>query len=367
MQVQLGNPTPVVCDVDHSGAHTGHHPHDLGGAPAVTYATIPEGDDETGTPLYGFDPAVDLAQLALDVLRSRDGIGKHAGHEALMSVISPAGMVAHHHGPAGVSWVKADNPDFARVLGSFFNCPVLDPDDRSYEDTHYTLAGPPGVVPGARLDLRMNITQNGRDIWARNMGGGAVGAVGTATGTTATTLTNSGAGYTTNQFAGMRIVTSTAWMNVISNTATAITGDRWYSPATPGGVAASTPGSTATYAIIDGGAPAWFMGLSADTGTPASPSTATSLASEIVTAGGGLVRKICPYAHTASANTFTLTPVFTANGSDSLPVTIAKAGVFDSMVVATAATMLFETLISTTATLSASGDALTITETVTGT
>lgn len=88
----------------------------------------------------------------------------------------------------------------------------------------------------------------------------------------------------------------------------------------------------------------------------------TVLTGEIVTAGGGLLRAAATYAHTASATTYTLTKTFTANGSDALPVTIAKIGIFDA---ASAGNMVFETLLSATATLSASGDTLTVTETVT--
>lgn len=102
------------------------------------------------------------------------------------------------------------------------------------------------------------------------------------------------------------------------------------------------------------------MALTANAGAPASGDT--TLTGEIATASGGLIRKICPYAHTTSAASYTLTPVFTANGSDSLPVTLAKIGVFNSL---TSGQMLFETLLTTTATLSAVGDAVTITETVT--
>ena len=53
--------------------------------------------------------------------------------------------------------------------------------------------------------------------------------------------------------------------------------------------------------------------------------------------------------------------VFTANGSDALPVTIAKRGIFDA---ASAGNLVFETLVSPTATLSASGDSLTLTDTI---
>ena len=70
---------------------------------------------------------------------------------------------------------------------------------------------------------------------------------------------------------------------------------------------------------------------------------------------------------TQLATTYTRTPVWTANGSDSLPVTIAKMGVFCSMVVSAVLAMMFETLLSASASLSSVGDQLTVTETVTGT
>ena len=57
-----------------------------------------------------------------------------------------------------------------------------------------------------------------------------------------------------------------------------------------------------------------------------------------------------------------MTKTFTANGSDSLPVTIGKVGVFNA---ASGGTMPWSSLLSPTATISASGDALTVTETIT--
>ena len=371
MYVELGNAAPVQCVIDGT-SHT-HKPLDTGGAPAVTYLAIPDGDHADGSKLYGYDPSVDLNAVARHLLTAPDGITRLPGHEALLVVTHPAGMMAHHTAAGGPSWVKSDDAAFAALVAGFYNVPVLEPGDGSYEDTHVTMAGGPGVVPGAAADAQMNITQNGRDMWARALGGGQVGATGQATGSSATTLTNSGASWTVNQWAGCTVyasVSATAMVFgiVVSNTSTALTVDQWYTVATPGGGAGSTPSSTATYVIIQGNSPAWFMGLSTSTTALGTPSTNTSLPSEITTAGGGLVRKICPYAHTASANTYTLTPVYTANGSDSLPVTIGSIGVFDSMVVSDAtSTMLFNSILATTATLSASGDQLTITETVTGT
>lgn len=200
---------------------------------------------------------------------------------------------------------------------------------------------------------------SGNDIEARNLGGDIAGDTGTSTGATATTLTDSGKSWTTNAWTGHLVCTGSVYGVVVSNTATALTVDRWYTPSTPGGAAASTP-STGTYVIPPGGAPVWYMALTANA-TAASASD-TSLTAEITTAGGGLIRKLVTYAHTTGASTYTLTGTFTANGSDSLPVTIAKIGTFNSI---TSGQMLHETLLSATATLSASGDPVTVTQTIT--
>jgi hypothetical protein len=103
------------------------------------------------------------------------------------------------------------------------------------------------------------------------------------------------------------------------------------------------------------------MALTANVTAPAAGDT--TLTGEITTAGGGLVRAAAAYAHTAAASTYTLTKTFTANGTDALPVTIGKMGLFDAS--PSGGNMPFETLISPTVTLSASGDAITVTETVT--
>lgn len=202
---------------------------------------------------------------------------------------------------------------------------------------------------------------SGNDVLARALGGDVAGDTGTSTGTTATTLTDSGKSWTTNAFAGHLVATGGVYGVVVSNTATALTIDRWYAPATPGGAAGSTP-STGTYVILPGNGPAWYMAVTANSTSPSASDT--TLTGEITTSGGGLVRKLATYAHTGGTNTYTLTATFTANGSDSLPVTLAKIGVFNSIVGSTGL-MLFETLLSATATLSSSGDNVTITETVT--
>lgn len=103
-----------------------------------------------------------------------------------------------------------------------------------------------------------------------------------------------------------------------------------------------------------------YIALTANSGSPAAGDT--TLTGEIATGGGGLIRAQATYAHTGGTATYTLTKTFTANGSDSLPVTVAKIGVFNA---SSGGSMPWTSLLSATATLSAVGDALTITETIT--
>lgn len=101
-----------------------------------------------------------------------------------------------------------------------------------------------------------------------------------------------------------------------------------------------------------------FMALSATSGESAAH---TALAGEITTASGGLIRAGATYAHTGGASTYTLTHTFTANGSDALPVTVKQVGVLNASSVGTLA---FEKIITDTL-FAASGDAATVTYTVT--
>lgn len=103
-----------------------------------------------------------------------------------------------------------------------------------------------------------------------------------------------------------------------------------------------------------------YIALTANSTAPGAGDT--TLTAEIATGGGGLIRATATYAHTNGQATYTLTKTFTSNGSDSLPVTVAKIGVFNA---SSSGSLVYETLLSSTAVLSASGDALTVTETVT--
>jgi hypothetical protein len=201
---------------------------------------------------------------------------------------------------------------------------------------------------------------SGNDAQACAMGGDLAGTTGTATATSATSLTNSGASFGT--YTGHVVVAGTVYGVIVSNTGTVLTIDQWYNPGSPGGSAGSTPGSTSSYVVLPGQAPYWYIAITTDSTAPSASDT--TLPSEITTAAGGLKRKLATYAHTTGVNSFSLATTFTANGSDTLPAVIAKAGIFNSVVPATGR-MQFETLVSPTATLSASGDQLTLTDTVT--
>jgi hypothetical protein len=343
-------------------------------APSVAYLNLHDYSHNVGS----LDPK-DVKDHLADALLNRRSITRlGAENEGLLAVIHPDGFVRSHSGTLP-TWIHSDDDVLAEWLGRYYGVPVLGADQLvALEDTHWTQAGPPGVVPGAATDLSMQITSNGRDIVARNLGGFGVGAAGKGTAASATSLTTAST-FVTNQFVGYRIVVADTtnnqcvWGNITGNTnasgASVVSVDQWYNAGAPGGVAATTPAAGFEFLILDGGAPAWFVGLSASStaaaGSP--PDSHTSLTSEITTSGGGLIRKIAPWAHTAGTNTWTLVPVFTANGSDALPVTVSSYGVFDSMVAGTAAAMLYYNTISPSATLAAAGDQLTLTITCTTT
>ncbi len=209
----------------------------------------------------------------------------------------------------------------------------------------------------------------GRDIESASLLSFVNSYRGTATtAPTATTFTTDGVNIPVNQVVGQIIATGTVFGIIQSNTSagnSVLTIDRWYDanalPATAGTAAASTP-SAAAWQIIAGNAPGAYMGLTATATTAVDGDT--TLTGEITTAGGGLIRSLSTYAHTAAATTTTLTKTFTANGSDSLPVTVAQIGIFQGVLVASSR-MIFRTVLNATATLTTSGDQLQVTETVT--
>jgi hypothetical protein len=179
---------------------------------------------------------------------------------------------------------------------------------------------------------------------------------GTAPSWTASTGTNFGAA---NVWQGFIAVALTGVYGVIiSNTTTAITVDRWYNPATPTGAAGTAP-TTGQFIILPGNAPCWYMGISTATSVAL---TDIALASEQTT--NGLGRAPATFAHTFSNsstnNTYTLTNTFTYTGSGG--VTLDSIGIFDA---ASSGIPLFTTVMSASATVTASGDSVTVTDTIT--
>ena len=357
MLVEIGNQMPLRRPEDLAVVSRG---------PAVTYVNIPNGtttivpDPSTGAevdvPLYGMTPGADLQAIVQHIMQRPNGVTNLPGHEALLALIHPGGLWPQH-GAVPPSWIWAENSEFANQVGQFYGCAVGRPGN--VEETHWTHAGPPGVIPLARGPEATTTNHTHDQIWA-SLVGNANSISGTATSTDATHLNNTGATWTTNQFTGQWVVAGTAYAAILSNTGTSLVLDRWYTPGSEGGAAASTPSGTSTYIILGTSPPALFMGISANTSAVGSGDT--TLTGEITTVGGGLIRKIATLAHTAGTSSGTVTVVFTANGTDSLPVTIGKAGI-SSSILSTLAN-LYLTLLPTTATLSASGDQLTLTDTV---
>lgn len=206
----------------------------------------------------------------------------------------------------------------------------------------------------------MSKTNGGVDAIAQTLGNTVAAFTGTASASSATTLT--GSGFTASAYVGMFVVADGVYGYITANTTTVLTVERWVNPLTPGGSAGTTPGSTAKFVILPGVTAAGFMALTAN--NSAASGSDTALTGEITTASGGLIRKVCSFAHTNGTSTYTQAATFTANGSDSLPVTVAKAGMFNTLGGATGI-LVFETLLSATATFAASGDSSTITQTVT--
>ena len=201
------------------------------------------------------------------------------------------------------------------------------------------------------------------------MGGDLRGEVGTATATTATSITtNSATSHAVNDLVGHRVIATTpnppVEGTVVSNTAgtnTTLTIDQWVVPGTT--TAATTPASTTNYCILSGGSPAPFIALNTNATAPAATDTmATFATNELQAAGGGLIRARATYSHTLGAASYSLTNTWTANANDGASNTVNKIGVCNSPKAGTGL-LTFETAVPSPPTL-VSGDTIQITETI---
>lgn len=230
----------------------------------------------------------------------------------------------------------------------------------------------------------MGLSNNGRDLVARSVGGNTfLGATGTGANVTysATAMTDTGASFTASTggppenggMVGCVIISGNVYGTIQRNTSTVATVDHWHNATNPETVG-TTPSNNATYLIVPAGFPCFWMGISVATrafnAADAFLSNDGSTISEIWNSGGGLKRSLAAWSHTNGTATYQIAKTFTANGSDSLPVAVAKVGIFQHQVTAaptttTSGMMLFNTNLSASATLSASGDNVAITDTVT--
>lgn len=207
----------------------------------------------------------------------------------------------------------------------------------------------------------MTLVTTGLDAMAAALGGDLAGHTGSTTSApTATTVTDTGGAFGT--LTGHIVVMGGTYGVIVSNTTTVLTIDTWYAVGAPATGGVTTP-STGVYSVLPGQAPYVYMGLSQN-GTVSVGDT--GLTTEYATTAGGLIRKLATYAHTAGTSTYTLAATFLVNTSDNpnLPYTIASIGIFNTLTHGTGR-MLFETQVSPTATVSASGDQVTLTDTVT--
>ena len=212
---------------------------------------------------------------------------------------------------------------------------------------------------------------NAYDWLAKAMGLGPssafASAQGTASGATATSLTNVSATFPTagQGLAGQVVVAgpdstgagSFVFGVIVSNTGTALTVDQWTSFTSATGAAGATPSTTCSYGIVQGQNPASWMALSANVFAPATGDT--TLVGELTT--NGFLRAVGTYAHTATASTYTLVHLWTCTGGST---TITNEAQFGAANVTAGGVMPFESAEPSPPTL-INGDTLTNTVTVT--
>lgn len=215
---------------------------------------------------------------------------------------------------------------------------------------------------GSITDLGISknlLTNAGRDLLAAALGAaGTNNGTNVATGTSATSLTDSGEAWTTDQFKGWKVVAEESTNtpvhgNVGSNTGTVLTIDAWRNADDSAG---TTPAATANYCIFPSCRPR-FMGLTENASAASAASTA--LTGEITT--GGLARALATYAHTGGTATFTLTKSFSVTAT--FPA-VHRMGLFTASNVTAGGILVFETVLNADASV-VSGDTLQVTETVT--
>jgi hypothetical protein len=246
-----------------------------------------------------------------------------------------------------------------------------------------------GQLRAIRRSHNLRVTQ-GRDSWQRILMFGDItanatsytGASGAATATSATSLTNSGAVFPTSGGGGVgglvghTVVSMAAGVpavygTIMSNTATVLTIDQWTSVSSATGAAGTTPTATAEYWVMPGPAFALWIGLSTSTAAAAAGDVlrsadglfadGTTGAAATEQNASGLVRTYVPPTFPSPGNIqLQNTWTYTSSGA----ITLGKVVLCNSKPVV-GSLLILETLLSATATVTANGDTVQVTWTVT--
>lgn len=213
------------------------------------------------------------------------------------------------------------------------------------------------------------ITNRGRELWANAIGNLQDGFTGTVKASESTTLEPAGGPtWSAEQFKGQDVYSGSVVGTVISNSTTVLTVARWENlpnAANPSHSrkeeAAEPPIVSSAFSIASGTTPAAWVAVSADTAEP-KPENET-LKGEIKTSEGGLIRALATFKYLGGKE-YEVKITFTANVHDTgLPVTLAKIGIFNAH---NGGIMMFESLLTATAEIKEVGDAVTITDVITG-
>jgi hypothetical protein len=213
------------------------------------------------------------------------------------------------------------------------------------------------------------ITNKGKELWANAIGNLGDGFTGTVKASSSTTLEPAGGPtWAAEQFRGQDVYSGSVVGTVISNTTTVLTVARWENlpnAANPSHnrseEAAEPPIVSSAFSIASGTTPAAWVAVSANATEP-KPENET-LTGEIKTTEGGLGRSLAKFTYLGGKE-YKVEVTFKANTHDSgLPVTLAKIGVFNAH---NGGIMMFESLLTATAEIKESGDAVTISDVVTG-